>query len=451
MTTLLSQTGIQLWIWIIIIVAGSMIIITIPIIIYVCCAKRKQPKKDVEEPNLAPMRKVTVRRGRMVSNSRYLSLTGSKFGLNQFMNGSEKEDQSDRGTNRSRSPFMWWAANMQERSHSRQSYASSQQQMSEVAGPSLQRPTPAFRRQHSQQDSGSSDYSLPSIINGRELAENAILSESPGPDVPTSRYVNFSRSLSPRHQSFSTPKVLSQIMENSPRQSKYGSKHHSLVSVKEIGASPPSPDVQAPGHAYTQSPRSTPRASRRTSGPLELSRFSFNTETSMATDLSRARRTPEVAPISLPKTPRPGRANTYQTTAFTPTYDRRPKLNESHTDPTSSSEPRYPPELQHLRQQSPAALTTLQPGRMHPTPSQASLDRVSRDWSASSASPTTPTSPQMIREGYARNLRDRAVREQAAEYWDQRGEPRPIRRPSKKGKVLRKKSLTRAEMRSSLN
>ena len=343
---------------------------------------------------------------------------------------------------------------MQERSQSRQSHASSQQQMSEVAGPSLQRPSPAFRRQHSQQDSVSSDCSLPSIINGRELAEDAMLCESPGSNVPTSRYVNFSRGFSPQHQSFSTPKVLSQIMEDSPRQSKYSSKHHSLVSVKEIAASPPPPEVPAPIHAYTQSPRSTLRASRRTSGPPELSRFSFDTETSMATDVSQARRTPEAALISLPKSPRPPRprrANTYQTTAPTSRYEPRPKVNESHSAPISSSEPRYPPELQHLRLQSPASLTALQPGQMHPAPSQASLDRVSRDCSASSSSPTTPTSPQVIREGYARNLRDRAVLERVAEYWDQRGDVQPVRRPSKKGKVLRKKSLTRAEIRSSLN
>ncbi|KPI40339.1 uncharacterized protein AB675_7490 [Cyphellophora attinorum] len=49
-----------------------------------------------------PTRKMTVRRGRVVPASHYLSLTGSKFGLNQFV-----DDARTNGT-RSKSPFEWW-------------------------------------------------------------------------------------------------------------------------------------------------------------------------------------------------------------------------------------------------------------------------------------------------------------------------------------------------------
>src|SRR5450755_1829676 len=105
MASLFTHSRLKLWIWIVIIAAGSIALLSILILGWWWYARRKRTRgKSLPSPVLAPTRKVTIRRGRMVSSSRYLSLTGSKFGLGQFVNAEEKEF-GDKSRGRSKSPF----------------------------------------------------------------------------------------------------------------------------------------------------------------------------------------------------------------------------------------------------------------------------------------------------------------------------------------------------------
>lgn len=100
MSTLLDRTSLPLWVFVVIIVVGSICILaTIGVIIRCVVVKRRAAPNSEDEYN-APMRKMTVRRGRVVPQSHYLSLTGSKFGLNDF--------DAEAANSRSKSPFEWW-------------------------------------------------------------------------------------------------------------------------------------------------------------------------------------------------------------------------------------------------------------------------------------------------------------------------------------------------------
>jgi hypothetical protein len=386
--------------------------------------RHRAPRKPLPSPVLAPTRKVTIRRGRMVSSSRYLSLTGSKFGLGQFLNMEEKDqekDQGDRSRSRSKSPFMWWLTNMQDRSQSRQSYRSSQPQMDDIHSP-YQKPEPAFFN-HSYKGSAGSAYSLPSIINGRELADDARMNSAQAgaflgsPHHP--RYVNFSRAFSPLQQSslsLSTPnKVLSQIAEASPRQSSV-SKQPSMASMREVivvenedisapPLMPPHPAVSAPQSLQTcPSPPPNPLV-RRYSGQDTPSRFSFTAENSSSFATPNQSRPPSIpaVPSHLPASPRSGPL------------------------------PRWAPQLE---------------GAM-PNPSPAVR-------SISSAEPQRH-SPEILSKhddeeenSYRRSglVQDPSSNTHSLAYWKSRSDLQPVRKPGKTGNVLKKKSVRRTEIAS---
>jgi hypothetical protein len=381
-----------------------------------CCARRTRAKrKSLPSPVLAPTRKVTVRRGRMVSSSRYLSLTGSKFGLGQFMNMEEK-DQTEKSRSRSRSPFMWWLSTMQEGPQSRQSHMSSQPQMDEVQSQYCQLPELVFYNRHAREESATSDYSLPSMINGRELAEdarvNATHAGAPSGSPHGSRYINFSRALSPLHQSTlmstSAPNVLSQIVESSPRQSTVSkhpsvistrevvSKHPSMVSAREVVEEDVSPSIPhlPPAPRPLQTSQSVPdHLLRRSSGQNITSRFSFTTETSLSlstVDLSRTHSVPNIS--HLPASPRSG------------PLPRGTKYLEGST----------------------------------PTPNHPQ--------SMSEKQPSSETSELDYR--VAGSTKDDSSHAQSMTYWESRPDLQPVRKLSKKGNVLRKKSIRRAEITS---
>src|SRR3954469_7848907 len=102
MASLLNHSRLKLWVWVVIIAVGSIVLLSLLFLGVWCWARRRRARrKPLPSPVLAATRKVTIRRGRMVSSSRYLSLTGSKFGLGQFMNMEEK-DQGDKSRSRSR-------------------------------------------------------------------------------------------------------------------------------------------------------------------------------------------------------------------------------------------------------------------------------------------------------------------------------------------------------------
>lgn len=349
----------------------------------------------------------------MVSSSRYLSLTGSKFGLGQFTNAEEKEF-GDKSRGRSKSPFTWWLSTMQDRSQSRQSHMSSQPQMDEVQSQYHQKPEPAFHDGHIRKESAASDYSLPSIINGRELAEDAhanpwLARESSGsPHSP--RYVNFSRAFSPLRQSSlrsaSAPNVLSQIVESSPRQS-IVSKHTSVVSTREVASTRRSmvsaggvteEDASAPiSHPPAalrplKTARSVPdHLLKRYSGQNRTSRFSFTTEASLSLPTVEVSRTPSVPKNShLPASPRSG----------------------------------------------PLPRRRMYPEEKIPTPNPVR--------------PVSGKQPVGEREEVDNrppvSMKDDSPHNPSMAYWESRSDLQPVRKLSKKGNVLRKKSIRRAEI-----
>ena len=100
MPALLSKTSLPTWVLIVIVAVGSICILTTAALIIRCTAIRRRAKRNSSVIEQGPMRKMTVRRGRMVPASKYLSLTGSRFGLNQF-------DEADTKSGR-KSPMQWW-------------------------------------------------------------------------------------------------------------------------------------------------------------------------------------------------------------------------------------------------------------------------------------------------------------------------------------------------------
>jgi hypothetical protein len=361
----------------------------------------------------------------MVSSSRYLSLTGSKFGLGQFMNMEEKDqekDQGDKTRSRSKSPFMWWLSSMQDRSQSRQSHISSQPQMDDVHSP-YQRPEPAFFNYHSHKGSAASDYSLPSIINGKELADDARMNSAQAAaslgSPNSTRYVNFSRAFSPLHQSalsISAPnKVLSQIAEASPRQSAV-SKHPSMVSMREIvvvenediSARPsmlPNPPVPTLRSLQTcPSPPPKPLVSRY-SGQNTPSRFSFTIENPLSLSTVDQSRTPSVPAVShLPASPRSG-----PLPRWTPQLEGgMPSPNTTVRSISSAEAQRHSPEI--LSE--------------HDDHEEENNNR--RSGSTKGASSNT----------------------HSVAYWNSRPDLQPVRKLGKKGNVLKKKSIRRGEITS---
>ncbi|RMZ92209.1 hypothetical protein DV736_g513, partial [Chaetothyriales sp. CBS 134916] len=100
MSTLFERSSLPLWAFVVIIVVGSLcILVTLGFVIRYLVVKKKARQPSGDEFT-APTRMMTVRRGRVVPQSHYLSLTGSRFGLNELEN--------DAATTRSKSPFEWW-------------------------------------------------------------------------------------------------------------------------------------------------------------------------------------------------------------------------------------------------------------------------------------------------------------------------------------------------------
>jgi len=426
MPSLLNRSRLKLWVWVVIIATGSIVLLSVLFLGMWCWARRHRARrKTLPSPVLAATRRVTVRRGRMVSSSRYLSLTGSKFGLGQFMNMEEK-DQGDKGRSRSKSPFMWWLANNLDRSQSRQSYMSSQPQMDEVHNQYYQKPEPAFVNHHAHKGSVASDYSLPSIINGRELADDARMNSAQAdapPDSPHGpRYVNFSRAFSPLHQSTlmstSAPnKVLSQIVEASPRHSA-ASKQPSMVSMREVvvvenenisapASMPPHPPVPAL-RSLQNSPSPPPEALvRRYSSQNITSRFS-STKTSLPLSTVDRSRTPSMSAAShLPASPH---------IRSLPCW--RPQPGEGIPSPNVSVRAISSAEMQN--------------------PSAEILSQHDDDDDNNKENNNPRNS----------STKDASSNAHSVAYWKSRPDLQPVLKLGKKGNVLKKKSIRRAEVAS---
>ena len=190
MTTLFDHTGLPLWAYILIISIGSILLLVTVAITLRCWVLRRNAKRHHDPDSLTggPMRRVTLRRGRVVPTSQHLSLTGSKFGLRQF--GMLAENESTM-TGR-RSPFEWWN-NMLERSSSRHDQMSQIETGSISMRPTSRGTTIAARRELL--------HGIPTQIAEKEpitrVLEVKVTSPSPSPSpLGHTKSTNFSRSFS---------------------------------------------------------------------------------------------------------------------------------------------------------------------------------------------------------------------------------------------------------------
>jgi hypothetical protein len=192
MSSVLTHSRLPQWAYIVIIAVGSVLVLAVLLIIWKCWYIRTAKGDGFPyENSQTPTRRVTIRRGRVIPTSHYLSLTGSKFGLGQFNNIEENKGEAK---GRSKSPFEWWAT-IKDRSQSAQS------EMIQ-SGPSRSRNqvyTPDTLEAGPRRFNGgfSSEPRLPTFTRSQAMAEN---SQTSLPTMPSSaaqrpsRHTNFSRS-----------------------------------------------------------------------------------------------------------------------------------------------------------------------------------------------------------------------------------------------------------------
>ncbi|EXJ67925.1 uncharacterized protein A1O5_09272, partial [Cladophialophora psammophila CBS 110553] len=262
MTTLLDDTGLPLWVYIVIIAVGSTLLLLAIAVALRCWFLRRRAKQRREVDNLTgPLRRVTLRRGRIVPTSQHLSLTGSKFGMRQF---GVLADNESAMTGR-KSPFEWWSTIM-DRSQSRQEYMSQAETGSINTRPTSRATTITLRRELLTATPVQTPERFKEPPTTR-IWEITIPSPSPSPSpspLGPNKHTNFSRSFSNRAPSSPVTQrsqaTLSRILERSPHQSMIStangpsisplprSSHHSAInpldSTPLAGQSPqPSPAI----------------------------------------------------------------------------------------------------------------------------------------------------------------------------------------------------------------
>ena len=422
MATILNHTVQPLWVWIVVILIGSIGVMLVVLVAALGWRRRsKIRQRSQPSPSLTPMRKVTIRRGRVVTPSRYLSLTGSRFGLGQLAKTEEK-DQAAKGRERSRSPFMWWLSSLQDRAQSEQSHVLGDEPRSTATSP-LERTQPSPVRHHTRHASATSGCSSPSIIDGRELAEDAEAAEEKTTLTanPTTapNFINFSRCFSPTGHP--TPSdlecnVLPQIVEAPPTQPRTSPHGDEFSLATASFRPPPQPLSRQPpltplrGSHTSRSLNEADRMLRASSGHSVTTWMASEVHSDSlphsTDDITRPRSTPNMRHHSPARKshPRP----------------LPPDLTASLADDSISSNP--PP----IR---PASV-------MEKRKSRETIVQVSRMSSYAFRVPDSPPSPRAAGESVA--------------YWEQRPDAVPVRTPSKKGNVLRKKSLVRAAAVSSV-
>lgn len=365
MSTILSNTSLPLYVWIIIIVVGSVVILgttAFSIRLFVTHRRRTNFVDTFGDENL-PQRKVTVRRGRVVEQSKYLSLTGSKFGLNAF--GSEDDAQSRAGA-RSKSPFEWWST---VKDHPQSRSSMSINETSSVYGPT----SPNMQRVYQRRDFNSSNTSLVSSTK-----ENDILVSIEEQEVSAPLVRNFSRSF-PRHAqhspSFPKMQTLYPIKESSP--------HTSMISTR-----------QSRGASYAGRNRDV-RTDVQSASPQSLSQMSHS----------------------------------------------RHQLQEQEDQISSKKSSIYHESQEHSAEAVQAPLPVAYNG------SRSSLgDPEPRRLSRGSARNSIVGSTKSRQQSQITALPEAPSPKQTNDYWEGRSDLHPVRTTSRKGRVLRKKSLKKAQM-----
>ncbi|KIW65952.1 hypothetical protein PV04_08165 [Phialophora macrospora] len=221
--TLFDHTGLPLWVYIVIIAVGSILLLVTVAVGWRCWISRRKARQRHELDGLTggPMRRVTLRRGRVVPSSQHLSLTGSKFGMRQF---GVLADNESTMTGR-RSPFEWWSTIM-DRSQSRQDQMSQVETGSIMTRPTSRATTITGRKEPLHATPAQTPEKSKEPVT--RMWELTIPSPSPSPSpLGPNKTTNFSRSFSNRGPSSPLTQrsqaTLSRISERSP--------HHSMISA----------------------------------------------------------------------------------------------------------------------------------------------------------------------------------------------------------------------------
>ena len=134
MVSVFAGTSLPVWSIILLVAIAALVVLVTFVLLLRCFIVRKRavhtPLDDEDRltnPAFPPFRQLTVRRGRAVSLTRNPSLTGSRFGLGQFLSGHE-DKQSESRHQRTRSPFGIWVASLYDRPYSRESRTSTAQE-----------------------------------------------------------------------------------------------------------------------------------------------------------------------------------------------------------------------------------------------------------------------------------------------------------------------------------
>jgi hypothetical protein len=404
-TDLSHNATVPLWGFIVIIGVGSLTILAI-VFVGLRYYIRHDSDNDSIRTDPETIRRVTVRRGRIVPQSHYMSLTGSRFGLGAF-------GEDSRSGARSKSPFEW-LNNVHTRSNSQMS----QMRAGKTPEPILTGDTPRKHAPSPLRSAASFDSEKPpsyTFPTRPALAHRA------------SRTTNFSR------PALASPSIASlpQIVEASPHQSMISSGKAPSVSHSELGA--------------PRSPASMTGFGSRTSHADASSTISEEPDVRVIKrqrSQSRIPRPTQSIPLrsrSLPRSPRPA------DNALEPVPpSRRPTpIQTNIPDRTSSTQPER---------------RSSQAGRIPNPDRRPSLPRSPRRSSSTLNSRSSYRAPGdadhvtgQLSNASVQALPTMNPTDHTQAYWDSRHDLQPVRRKSQKGNVLRKKSLQRAERTSWVN
>ena len=430
MSTELSRNRtVPLWGFIVIIGVGSVIIlggVFFGLRYYII---HHDSDNDSIQNDPETVRRVTVRRGRIVPQSHYMSLTGSRFGVGAF------GDDARSGA-RSKSPFEWWN-NVHSRSNS---------QMSQVKGSTRQTPEPTLTGDTPRKHAPSPLRSAASFDSMSEKPPAYTFPSRPALAHRPSRTTNFSRPA----LGMASPSVagLPEIAEASPHQSMISSRQSKQSLFSEKAPSVVHSELGAP-----RSPASMTGFGSRTTSHVDVSStiseeppFDHHRAVIRQRSQTRIPRPAQTNPSrsrSLPRSPRPADNGFEQTvppskrtvpdghTSTTlPERNTSTKPSISHPQRTSSNQPDRRPSLPpSLRRSS----STLNSRNSYRAPGDA--DHVTGQLSDASVQALPPMN----------------TTDHTQAYWESRQDLQPVRRKSQKGNVLRKKSLQRAERTSMVN
>ena len=441
MSTELSRNRtVPLWGFIVIIGVGSVIIIGSVFFGLRYYIIHHDSDTDSIRNDPETVRRVTVRRGRIVPQSHYMSLTGSRFGVGAF------GDDARSGA-RSKSPFEWWN-NVHSRSNS---------QMSQVKGSARQTPEPTLTGDTPRKHAPSPLRSAASFDSMSEKPPAYSFPTRPALAHRPSRTTNFSRPA----LGMASPSVagLPEIAEASPHQSMISSRQSKQSLFSEKAPSVVHSELGAP-----RSPASMTGFGSRTTSHADVSTIveepPFDHHRAVIRQRSQTRipRPAQTNPSrsrSLPRSPRPADNGFEQTVP----PSKKPAVQSEKNTPTvqperntSNVQPERKPPTAHPQRTSSNQTSSTQPDRRPSLPQ--SLRRSSSTLNSRNSYRAPGDADHItgqLSNASVQALPQMNTTDHTQAYWESRQDLQPVRRKSQKGKVLRKKSLQRAERTSMVN